>query len=41
LSNDPDLAHFLDPFKKSLVGAVENFGLVHEARPQVERTPPR
>jgi phospholipid/cholesterol/gamma-HCH transport system ATP-binding protein len=38
LSNDPDLAHFLDPFKKSLIGAVENFGLVH-AGP--ERTPPR
>ena len=38
LSDDPDLAHFLDPFKKSLVSAVENFGLVH-AGP--ERTPPR
>ena len=38
LSNDPDLAHFLDPFKKSLVGAVENFGLVHVGP---ERTPPR
>jgi phospholipid/cholesterol/gamma-HCH transport system ATP-binding protein len=38
LSEDRDLAHFLDPFKKSLVSAVENFGLVH-AGP--ERTPPR
>jgi len=34
LSEDKDLAHFLDPFKKSLVSAVENFGLT-------ERTPPR
>jgi len=38
LSDDPDLAHFLDPFKKSLVSAVENFGLVHTGP---ERTPPR
>lgn len=38
LSDDPDLAHFLDPFKKSLVSAVENFGLVHQGP---ERTPPR
>ena len=34
LSEDEPLANFLDPFKKSLVGAVENFGLA-------ERTPPR
>ena len=34
LSEDKDLAHFLDPFKKSLVSAVENFGLA-------ERTAPR
>jgi phospholipid/cholesterol/gamma-HCH transport system ATP-binding protein len=27
LSEDEPLAHFLDPFKKSLVSAVENFGL--------------
>lgn len=34
LSDDEPLAHFLDPFKKSLVSAVENFGLA-------ERTAPR
>ena len=34
LSEDEPLAHFLDPFKKSLVSAVENFGLA-------ERTAPR
>ena len=38
LSDDKDLAHFLDPFKKSLVTAVENFGLDDRA---AERTPPR
>jgi len=34
LSKDEPLAHFLNPFKKSLVSAVENFGLA-------ERTAPR
>jgi phospholipid/cholesterol/gamma-HCH transport system ATP-binding protein len=42
LSEDPDLAHFLDPFKKSLATAVESFGLIPGGGgAQAERTPRR
>ena len=40
-SEDHALAHFLDPFKKSLVTAVENFGLAGTGPAPVERTPRR
>lgn len=39
LSEDKDLAHFLEPFKKSLLTAVESFGLDHGGA--AERTPRR
>jgi phospholipid/cholesterol/gamma-HCH transport system ATP-binding protein len=39
-SEDPDLAHFLEPFKKSLLTAVESFGLEHGGG-LAERTPRR
>jgi phospholipid/cholesterol/gamma-HCH transport system ATP-binding protein len=38
-SEDKDLAHFLEPFKKSLLAAVESFGLDHGGA--AERTPRR
>lgn len=41
LSEDPDLAHFLEPFKKSLLTAVESFGLTRGGDALAERTPPR
>ena len=44
LSEDPDVAHFLDPFKKSLVTAVASFGATGPgagAASAAERTHPR
>lgn len=44
MSEDPDVAHFLDPFKKSLVTAVASFGTTGPgkgAATAAERTDPR
>ena len=38
-SDDPKLRQFLDPFRKSLAGAADNFGIVPSGSDARARTP--